>query len=236
MSDTYPRIDIDRVSYFYGSTTLFKDVSFSLDQGEGMIITGESGAGKSTLLRICAAIERPHNGRLFLNGRDVTDLNNNLLVSERQRMGFVFQNNALISFLPVFENIAMPLRYHRLYPREAVNRIVSSILERLDIERLAYKRPEELSRGESKLVAIARALVMEPDLLFLDEPLSGIHSSAAEYIIDVVKEIKAERSITILMISHILGFIKEMGLPVVTIYNRGLKKGLYLKEERGDAE
>ncbi len=162
-------IQIQHVSKtFGGKVQALKDVSLTIEDGEFMVLLGPSGCGKTTLLRCVAGLEYPERGRIFIGGRDVTDL-----APRRRGIAMVFQSYAVFPHLTVFENIAFGLRMQRR-PNDEVKRRVGRAADLMQIEGLLERYPAQLSGGQRQRVAVARGLVMEPEVLLMDEPLSNL--------------------------------------------------------------
>ncbi len=160
--------------------TVIKDISFTMNENEFVSIVGPSDAGKSTLLRIIAGIDRPTNGKIFFKG---TELN-----STHPKISIVFQNFALIPWLTVLENIILPLEARKIPKREAI-RISEFFIDKLGLEGFEEAYPRELSRSTKQIVSIARALVVEPELLLLDEPFSNLDIFSARNLQEVILDI-----------------------------------------------
>lgn len=204
------KICLKNINYIVHQKPLLKNISFSLSEGEQMIITGSSGAGKSTLLEICAGLIKPHGGHVYINGRDINRISQLGLIAIRQEMGFVFQQHALICNMDAFENIALPLRYHLLLSEKDIEKRVLQLLEKFTITHLKKERPEEFSLSEAKRVAIARSIIMNPKLLFLDQPLSGLDPIAAHSILNILEDLLKQKNLTMLISSHDIQLIKQL--------------------------
>ena len=153
---------------FADGTTALEGLDLSFDRGEFIVLLGPSGSGKTTACRILAGLEAPTSGGVWVEDREITDL------PPRERgMSMVFQNYALYGHRSVYENIAYPLRVRRR-PRGEIDGLVRRTAAMLDIERLLDRRPRQLSGGEAQRVAVARALVWQPEICLMDEPLSNL--------------------------------------------------------------
>ncbi len=162
-------IKIQHVSKSFGNKVqALKDVSLTINDGEVMVLLGPSGCGKTTLLRCIAGLEYPERGRIVIGGRDVTEM-----APRRRNIAMVFQSYAVFPHLRVFENIAFGLRMQKR-PNDEVKRRVARAAEMMRIEQLLDRYPAQLSGGQRQRVAVARGLVMEPQVLLMDEPLSNL--------------------------------------------------------------
>ena len=153
---------------FPDGTVALQALDLAFNEGEFLVLLGPSGSGKTTACRLLAGLERPTAGRIMVEGRDVTDLPPRL-----RGMGMVFQNYALYSHTSVYENIAYPLRIRKM-PTAELDRSVRAMAELLEITRYLDRRPSQLSGGQAQRVAVARALVWQPSLCLMDEPLSNL--------------------------------------------------------------
>src|SRR5512135_1065899 len=162
-------IKIQHVSKIFGNKVhALSDVSLTINDGEFMVLLGPSGCGKTTLLRCIAGLEYPERGRIYIGGRDVTEM-----APRRRNIAMVFQSYAVFPHLRVFENIAFGLRMQKR-PNDEVKRRVARAAELMRIEGLLDRYPAQLSGGQRQRVAVARGLVMEPQVLLMDEPLSNL--------------------------------------------------------------
>src|SRR5512137_84220 len=165
-------IEIENINKQFGGFAALGDVSLSIPSGELVALLGPSGCGKTTLLRIIAGLETPDAGRVFLQGREATDL-----PVQQRRVGFVFQNYALFRHMTVFDNIAFGLtvKPRRERPGKAqIREKVFELLKLIQLEQLADRYPAQLSGGQRQRVALARALAVEPKVLLLDEPFGAL--------------------------------------------------------------
>jgi putative ABC transport system ATP-binding protein len=185
-----------------------EDVSLSVEKGSFVIFTGPSGSGKTTLISIIGAIDRQTRGRVYLNGKDLTNLSDVALSALRQKnIGFVFQNFNLMHGLSAWENVSASLIPMGIKEKNR-KQIALQLLENVGLSGRAIHSPEEMSGGEQQRVAIARALVNNPDVIILDEPTSNIDFDAVGLLINILSELKREGK-TILMASHDENMLKN---------------------------
>ena len=173
-----------------------RDITFEVEAGEHFIILGPSGAGKTVLLEIIAGIIEPDSGRIYLNGRDVTEL-----PPEKRGLAYVPQNYALFPNMSVYDNIAFGLKVRKV-PKPEIERRVREISKVLGIEHLLHRKPRTLSGGEQQRVALARALVVEPPLILLDEPFANLDVQTRSRLIGEMKRWKRELGFTALHVTH----------------------------------
>ena len=177
-------------------------VTVSIAPGEFVALVGRSGSGKTTLLNLLAGLDRPNDGRVWFEGRELSDLSEKELVGlRRQRIGFVFQSFGLIPLLSAFENVELPLHIGGVSWRER-RRLANESLELVGLLGRSGHRPYELSGGEQQRVAIARALVAGPSVVFADEPTGELDSVTAESIGGILREIGASRGVTVVTATH----------------------------------
>jgi len=186
----------------FGATPALAGAGLEVDAGEIVAVMGPSGSGKSTLLHCVAGIVRPDAGRVTFDGRDVTampDAERSAL--RRREFGFVFQFGQLVPELPCVENVALPLRLEGVRRRDAERRALTW-LERLEVAGVARQRPGEVSGGEGQRVAVARALVGEPRVLFADEPTGALDSLNGERVMTALVTAAREAGTAVVLVTH----------------------------------
>lgn len=199
----------------FGNLEVLKGVSLSINRGEIFSLLGPSGCGKTTLLRICAGFEQPDSGRIILDGKDITDLPPN-----ERRVNTIFQNYALFPHMTLRQNIGFGLRIAKR-PTNEIDREVNRMLELMQLEDHADKRPHQISGGQKQRVAIARALINKPQVLLLDEPLAALDLKLRQRMLVELDEIHDEVGITFLYVTHDQG--EAMGLSDrIAVMNRGI--------------
>jgi putative ABC transport system ATP-binding protein len=189
-----------RKSYDHGRVRALDGVSLALGRGEFLSIVGPSGSGKSTLLHILGALDRPDEGRVLLDGKDLAEEPRLDRVRARS-IGFVFQLHNLVPTLTAAENVALPLYSLGVRARERRARAMTR-LEGVGLADRAGHRPDELSGGERQRVAIARALVNEPKLILADEPTGNLDQTTGTQIIDLLRGLQSHRDLTLVLVTH----------------------------------
>jgi len=200
-----PFIRLDDVSMVYGlngtRATALRGVSFSVEAGEYVVITGESGAGKSTLLAVLGGLQLPTGGSVVMNGVDLSALSADALADFRKEtLGFVFQAYHLLPYLTARENVMVPLANDRMAADEKARR-ADAILASVGLSGKEQRLPSELSGGECQRVAVARALVHDPPALLADEPTGNLDSATGEQILDLFSDLN-RRGKTVLLVTH----------------------------------
>lgn len=186
----------------FGDYQALIDIDLRIGRGQIVVIIGGSGAGKTTLLKILIALERPSTGAVYLSGVNLSKLSESRLNRERRRFGMVFQYSALLDSMNVFENVAFPLREHtKLGAREIRDRVREK-LEVLNLHGIENRMPSELSGGMKKRVGLARALMLEPEVLMYDEPTSGLDPLSSRLVDDLISETRDRFGVTSIVISH----------------------------------
>lgn len=194
-------------SRFGAKVQAIEDFTWEIRRGEYALVQGPSGSGKSTLLAMLGALDTPSRGEILFEGRGLRECSEVELARVRRRMGFVFQNFALVDGLTAWENVSYPL-VPRGVPRAERWNIAASLLDRLALRDLAFRRPDELSGGEQQRVAVARALAGAPDVLLADEPTSNLDPTAAELVLALFAERRAAGA-AVIVASHAAEFVSQ---------------------------
>lgn len=183
--------------------TALEDISLEIEKGEFTALLGPSGSGKSTLMHIIGLLDQPTSGTIEINGTDVSRLNDNELSTLRNEfVGFVFQQFNLINKLTVLENVLLPTYYARKKLSYDPEKKAMEILDRFGIANKAKSKPNKISGGQQQRVAIARSLLMSPDLILADEPTGNLDTKTGDEIIKLLKILNKEDNITVLIVTH----------------------------------
>jgi len=189
-----------RVSY--GEREILHGISFDVVRGETLVILGGSGSGKSTLLRTLVGLEKPSAGEIWIKGRDLAKISAAEMDQIRKKIGMSFQSGALFGSMTVGENVALPLREHTELEDSTIEIILRLKLEQVGLEGFEYYTPAQLSGGMKKRAAVARALAMDPEILFFDEPSAGLDPIIAAGIDELILELKRAFHMTIIVVTH----------------------------------
>lgn len=195
-------VRIRGLRYAIGGRTLFDDLDLEVARGEVTAFMGPSGTGKTTLLRLITGQVRPDAGEVLVDGQDVAGLGRAGLYALRRRMGMLFQNGALLTDLDVHENVAFPLREHTRLPDSLIRSIVLTKLHAVGLRGAAGLMPYELSGGMARRVALARAIVMDPEILIYDEPFVGLDPISLGVVLRLIRELNDALGITSIVVSH----------------------------------
>ncbi len=222
-------IKVENLSYKRKSHYILRNVNFEIIRGEFVIIVGPRGEGKSTLLKLLAGILPVEEGNVYYNGVNLNGIAKKDMIKIQCRTGFVFQNAALISNLKIFDNIALPLRYHDLYPEDEIQKKVEKLLKEAGLEEDKYLLPAFLSPGERKIAALLRAIVMEPETIFYDEPIANLDKPTRHLIIEMMKQQK-ERGVTSIVVSHLVSEFGKLVDKIIVLKN-GTVQDIYTLDE-----
>ena len=197
-----PVISVERLCSHYGRRQILFDVDFEVLQGEIMVIMGGSGSGKSTLLRHLIGIERATCGSIRLLGQDITKLKSRDLQALRRKIGVAFQGGALFSSMSVEDNVKLPLRELTSLDGNTMDIMARLKLELVNLAGFGGLMPSELSGGMLKRAAVARAIVMDPALLFFDEPSAGLDPVVSSALDDLIRMLRDSMNMTIVVVTH----------------------------------
>ncbi len=195
-------IEVRDAHYSVGSRPIFAGLDLTAKRGRITAIMGPSGTGKTTLLRLITGQIRAQRGEVRVFGADIARLDRKELFALRRRMGMLFQNGALLTDIDVYENVAFPVRAHTRLPEELMRQLVLTKLHAVGLRGAARLMPAELSGGMARRVALARAIVMDPDVLIYDEPFVGLDPISMGVICRLIKQMNEALGITSIVVSH----------------------------------
>ncbi len=201
-SQIEPVISLRDLRVSYGEREILHGINFDVVRGETLVILGGSGSGKSTLLRTLVGLEKPSAGEIWIKGRDLAKTSTAEMDEIRTKIGMSFQGGALFGSMTVGENVALPLREHTRLEDSTIEIILRLKLQQVGLEGFEYYTPAQLSGGMKKRAAVARALAMDPEILFFDEPSAGLDPIIAAGIDELILELKRAFHMTIIVVTH----------------------------------
>jgi phospholipid/cholesterol/gamma-HCH transport system ATP-binding protein len=211
-------IDVQHVATHFGSHVVHSDISFSVQRAEVFALIGGSGSGKSTLLRELILLHKPNAGALTVLGEDLLTIDATRATTLRRRWGVVFQHGGLFASLTVQENVALPLREHTTLSATLINELAAWKLDMAGLPPdVARQYPTELSGGMLKRASLARALVLDPELLFLDEPTAGLDPISAAGVDALVLSLRERLGLTVVMVTHDLDSLWQVADRVAVL-------------------
>ena len=212
-NDTRPAILLDKVNKWFGQLHVLRDVSLEVAQKEKVVVCGPSGSGKSTLIRCINRLETHQEGRIVVDGTELSD-DTRALDTIRSEVGMVFQSFNLFPHLTILENCTLAPIWVRKMPKKEADALAMEYLERVRIPEQANKYPGQLSGGQQQRVAIARALCMKPKIMLFDEPTSALDPEMIKEVLDVMVDL-AEEGMTMLVVTHEMGFARQVANRII---------------------
>ena len=215
---TAPVIEAEEIHKSFGGHHVLRGISFQVAEGETLCILGGSGDGKTTLLKTLIGVLKPDSGRVRIYGQDVYSLSRDELLALRRKIGVTFQSGALLNSMTLAENLALPLEYHTKLDQETIATMVKIKLQQVGLLRAAELRPAEVSGGMKKRAAVARALAMDPTILFYDEPSAGLDPIATARVDRLINDLKTSMGITSVVVTHEMESVRRIADHVLLQY------------------
>jgi phospholipid/cholesterol/gamma-HCH transport system ATP-binding protein len=219
MEERQPIIVVEDLVVRYGTRTVLDGVSFEVKQGEVFVILGGSGSGKTTLLRNLVGLMRPAGGRILIRGDDFTAMTEAERIELRKKMGMSFQGSALLQSLSLADNVALPLREHTALEESTIDIMTKIKLELVGLGGFENYLPSELSGGMKKRAGIARAMAMDPEFIFYDEPSAGLDPIVAAGIDELIRKLQETYKITSVVVTHEMESVKLIADTVCMLKN-----------------
>lgn len=224
MSDTTPDlttrepiIEVDSLVRHFGSQKVLNGVSFKVYEGDTFVIMGGSGCGKSTLLRHLIGTEKPSSGSIKIFGQEITTMNEDAMRKLRGRYGMLFQSGALLQSLTVAENVALPLNEHTQLDTGLIDTVVKMKLEQVGLTGHGHKKPSEISGGMKKRAALARALALDPPLVFSDEPTAGLDPIMTAVVDELTQRLTQKIGATVVVVTHDMNSVFRIGTRIIML-------------------
>ncbi|HJZ68488.1 MAG TPA: ATP-binding cassette domain-containing protein [Blastocatellia bacterium] len=231
MSDQiHSAIDFQEVTMAYDDRVILDEVSFVVNPGETKIVMGGSGTGKSTILKLVLGLIKPQEGRILIDGEDVTQMSEAEMTEVRKKIGMVFQDGALFDSLSVYENVGFRL-FEQGVPESEIEETVRRMLQFVNLEHTMYMMPSELSGGMRRRVGIARALVGTPKLILFDEPTAGLDPPTARTILELAMKLRDLEGVSSIFVTHRIDDIKLLSSSFATIGEGG---DVEFRDEQGN--
>jgi phospholipid/cholesterol/gamma-HCH transport system ATP-binding protein len=208
-------IEINNLVAKYDTRIILDNISIAIRKNEIFVILGSSGGGKTTLLKHIIGLIKPVSGTINIFGQEVTSMEDDKFDKILTQIGMLFQGGALINSMKVWENIAMPLEQHTKLPPNIIRDLVKQKLSLVNLEHAFNLYPSELSGGMKKRIALARAIVMDPKILFFDEPSAGLDPITAMELDELIIELKEKLGITLVIVTHELESIKRIADRII---------------------
>lgn len=233
-----PIIRIQHLYKSFGTNHVLNDFSLEVKKGSSVVVLGKSGSGKSVLIKCMIGLLKPDEGTIELLGKNIPELDGEALDQIRARVGFLFQSNALYDSMTVRENLEFPLRRHWMQVSQTeVDQMVQEALEDVGLVHTLHMMPSELSGGMRKRIALARTLILKPEIILYDEPTTGLDAITGKEIIELMIEIQTKYNTTSVIISHDMHCVKMASTEVVvlidgTCYAKGSYQELLALEDR----
>jgi phospholipid/cholesterol/gamma-HCH transport system ATP-binding protein len=202
LAESEAMISLRDLRVSYGDREILHGITFDVKREETLVILGGSGSGKSTLLRTLVGLERPSSGEIWIKGKDIATISQGEMDEIRKRIGMSFQGSALFGSMTVGENVALPLREHTQLEDSTIEIMLRLKLEQVGLAGYEYYMPSQLSGGMMKRAAVARALAMDPEIIFFDEPSAGLDPIIAAGIDKLILELKRAFRMTIVVVTH----------------------------------
>lgn len=213
-----PMIEVRHLRKTFGGVTVLEDVNFTVPRGAVCAVMGGSGSGKSTILRHLIGAHKPDEGEIYLDGEDITRLSEREMTRVRRKFGMLFQGGALLSSLTVGENIALPIRHHTDLPNETIEIMIKMKLELVGLRDAEHLRPSQISGGMQKRVSLARAIALDPKIVFYDEPSAGLDPIVSGVIDKLMLDLSRALGITSVVVTHDMNSIFRIADLVIMLH------------------
>jgi len=217
--DSDALVELRAVSVEFGRQQVLRQIDLSVPRGQTLAIIGESGCGKTVLMKTMIALIRPRRGEVWFDGQCLTSMGERALSRQRIRFGFVFQGAALFDSMTVLQNVAFPLLEHRRMPNDEIRHLVETRLREVGLpSSVVEKKPAELSGGMRKRVGLARALILEPEVVLYDEPTTGLDPIMSDVINELIVRTRRQLPVTSILVTHDMRTARKVADRIVMLY------------------
>ncbi|MDG2183605.1 MAG: ABC transporter ATP-binding protein [Mariniblastus sp.] len=214
-------VDVEKLSVTFGSQEVLKDITLRIPPGQTLALLGESGCGKTVLMKSIIGLVKPTVGTIEFDGENINQLTERQLSRMRLRYGFIFQNAALFDSMTIGQNVAFPLRQHGRFSDNQIREMVLSRLSEVGLpDSVVFKKPAELSGGMRKRVGLARALIMNPELIMYDEPTTGLDPIMSDVINELILRTRSRNPVTSIVVTHDMHTARKVADRVVMLIPR----------------
>tara|TARA_B110000495_G_scaffold44771_1_gene36859 strand:- start:4595 stop:5428 length:834 start_codon:yes stop_codon:yes gene_type:complete len=214
-------VDVEKLSVTFGSQEVLQDITLRIPPGQTLALLGESGCGKTVLMKSIIGLVKPTKGKIEFDGGDINQLNERQLSRMRLRFGFIFQNAALFDSMTIGQNVAFPLRQHGRFSDNQIREMVLSRLSEVGLpDSVVFKKPAELSGGMRKRVGLARALIMNPELIMYDEPTTGLDPIMSDVINELILRTRSRNPVTSIVVTHDMHTARKVADRIVMLIPR----------------
>ena len=207
----------------FDTKEVLRGLTLLIRKGEVLVILGGSGTGKTVILKHIVGLLCPDQGRVYVNGKDITDYDDNQFIPIRRKVGFLFQGGALFDSMSVFDNMAFPLREHTNLTQEEIEQKVREKLKMIGLEGTDWMMPTKLSGGMRKRVALARAIILEPEALLYDEPTTGLDPITTRWVTKLMRNIHEQLGITTIIVTHNIQSAMSVADRIAFLYRGRIK-------------
>lgn len=214
-------VDVESLSVTFGNQEVLKDITLRIPPGQTLALLGESGCGKTVLMKSIIGLVKPTDGKIEFDGENINQLTERQLSRMRLRYGFIFQNAALFDSMTIGQNVAFPLRQHGRFSDNQIREMVLSRLSEVGLpDSVVFKKPAELSGGMRKRVGLARALIMNPELIMYDEPTTGLDPIMSDVINELILRTRSRNPVTSIVVTHDMHTARKVADRVVMLIPR----------------